>query len=57
MEKVAQINHGLTGSVFAQDQNFIEEAYDAFRVNVGNLNVNDKSTGLMVGQQPLVRDT
>ncbi|EDV54223.1 delta-1-pyrroline-5-carboxylate dehydrogenase, mitochondrial [Drosophila erecta] len=52
MDKVAQINHGLSGSVFAQDESFIEQAYDAFRVNVGNLNVNDKSTGLMVGQQP-----
>ncbi|XP_017073608.2 delta-1-pyrroline-5-carboxylate dehydrogenase, mitochondrial [Drosophila eugracilis] len=52
MEKVAKINHGLIGSVFATDENFIEEAYEAFRFNVGNLNVNDKSTGSMVGQQP-----
>ncbi|XP_017123998.1 delta-1-pyrroline-5-carboxylate dehydrogenase, mitochondrial [Drosophila elegans] len=52
MTKVAEINHGLAGSVFAKDQNFIQEAYEAFRFNVGNLNVNDKSTGSMVGQQP-----
>uniref|UniRef100_A0A6P4FKK5 Delta-1-pyrroline-5-carboxylate dehydrogenase, mitochondrial n=1 Tax=Drosophila rhopaloa TaxID=1041015 RepID=A0A6P4FKK5_DRORH len=52
MAKVAEINHGLAGSVFAKDQNFIQDAYEAFRFNVGNLNVNDKSTGSMVGQQP-----
>ncbi|KAH8294248.1 hypothetical protein KR054_009818, partial [Drosophila jambulina] len=52
MAKVAEINHGLTGSVFANDQDFIKQAYEAFRFNVGNLNVNDKSTGSMVGQQP-----
>ncbi|XP_052850986.1 delta-1-pyrroline-5-carboxylate dehydrogenase, mitochondrial [Drosophila gunungcola] len=52
MTKVAEINHGLAGSVFAKDQIFIQEAYEAFRFNVGNLNVNDKSTGSMVGQQP-----
>ncbi|KAH8242888.1 hypothetical protein KR032_002852, partial [Drosophila birchii] len=52
MSKVAEINHGLTGSVFAKDQDFIANAYEAFRSNVGNLNVNDKSTGSIVGQQP-----
>ncbi|XP_017007625.2 delta-1-pyrroline-5-carboxylate dehydrogenase, mitochondrial [Drosophila takahashii] len=52
MAKVVEINHGLIGSVFARDQRFIEEAYEAFRFNVGSLNVNDKSTGSMVGKQP-----
>ncbi|EDV42560.1 uncharacterized protein Dana_GF18051, isoform A [Drosophila ananassae] len=52
MSKVAEINHGLIGSVFAQDTNFIREAFEAFRFNVGNLNVNDKSTCSRVGQQP-----
>ncbi|KAH8341870.1 hypothetical protein KR059_003132, partial [Drosophila kikkawai] len=52
MAKVAEINHGLTGSVFAKDQDFITRAYEVFRFNVGNLIVNDKSTGSMVGQQP-----
>ncbi|XP_017058465.1 delta-1-pyrroline-5-carboxylate dehydrogenase, mitochondrial [Drosophila ficusphila] len=52
MAKVAEINHGLIGSVFAREERFIKEAYEAFRFNVGNLNVNDKSTGSMVGQQP-----
>lgn len=52
MEKVAQINRGLTGSVFATDWDFIKLACDAFQHNVGNLNINDKCTGAMVAQQP-----
>ncbi|XP_030573454.1 delta-1-pyrroline-5-carboxylate dehydrogenase, mitochondrial [Drosophila novamexicana] len=52
MDKVAEINHGLTGSVFAMDDEFIKEACEAFKSNVGNLNINDKCTGAMVGQQP-----
>ncbi|XP_034112962.1 delta-1-pyrroline-5-carboxylate dehydrogenase, mitochondrial [Drosophila albomicans] len=52
MEKVAQINHGLTASVFATDSKFIKQACDAFRCNVGTLNINDKCTGSKVGQQP-----
>ncbi|KAH8375162.1 hypothetical protein KR200_009460 [Drosophila serrata] len=52
MAKVAEINHGLIGAVFARDKDFITKAYAAFRSNVGNLNVNDKSTGSIVGQQP-----
>ncbi|XP_017143048.1 delta-1-pyrroline-5-carboxylate dehydrogenase, mitochondrial [Drosophila miranda] len=52
MAKVAQINHGLIGSVFASDGAFIDEAYRVFKLNVGNLNVNDKSTGAMVAKQP-----
>ncbi|ALC47826.1 P5CDh2, partial [Drosophila busckii] len=52
MEKVSQINHGLSGSVFAKDDIFIKQACDAFKLNVGNLNINDKSTGSMVGHQP-----
>ncbi|KAL7729749.1 hypothetical protein ACLKA6_014617 [Drosophila palustris] len=52
MEKVAEINRGLTGSVFATDNMFIRKACEAFKFNVGNLNINDKCTGSMVGQQP-----
>ncbi|KAH8251926.1 hypothetical protein KR038_011289, partial [Drosophila bunnanda] len=52
MAKVAEINHGLIGAVFARDEGFITKAFEAFRSNVGNLNVNDKSTGSIVGQQP-----
>lgn len=52
MDKVAEINRGLTGSVFATDDKFIREACEAFRFNVGNLNINDKCTGSKVGQQP-----
>ncbi|KAH8382153.1 hypothetical protein KR009_002077 [Drosophila setifemur] len=52
MEKVSEVNHGLIGSIFARDEGFVQEACEAFRFNVGSLNVNDKSTGAMVGQQP-----
>ncbi|XP_041452334.1 delta-1-pyrroline-5-carboxylate dehydrogenase, mitochondrial [Drosophila obscura] len=52
MAKVAEINHGLIGSIFASDANFIDEAYRVFKFNVANLNVNDKSTGAMVAKQP-----
>lgn len=52
MEKVAQINPGLTASVFATDSAFIKEACKAFQNNVGNLNINDKCTGAIVAQQP-----
>ncbi|KAH8284388.1 hypothetical protein KR018_011129, partial [Drosophila ironensis] len=52
MSKVAEVNHGLCGSVFARNEEFIDQAFDVFRSNVGNLNVNNKCTGSMVGQQP-----
>ncbi|BFF91388.1 delta-1-pyrroline-5-carboxylate dehydrogenase mitochondrial [Drosophila madeirensis] len=52
MAKVAEINHGPIGSVFASDADFIDEACRVFKFNVGNLNVNDKSTGAMVARQP-----
>ncbi|XP_068158126.1 delta-1-pyrroline-5-carboxylate dehydrogenase, mitochondrial isoform X2 [Drosophila tropicalis] len=53
MEKVARVNHGLIGSIFANDTEFIKEASDTFKLNVGNLNINDKCTGCTVGKQPL----
>uniref|UniRef100_A0A0N5AWL2 Multifunctional fusion protein n=1 Tax=Syphacia muris TaxID=451379 RepID=A0A0N5AWL2_9BILA len=43
---------GLTGSIFAQDKEFLEEAKDVLRDAVGNMYTNDKSTGAVVGQQP-----
>ncbi|KAH8406715.1 hypothetical protein KR222_007760, partial [Zaprionus bogoriensis] len=52
MEAVAEVNHGLTGSVFAKDDGFIRKACNAFQFNVGNLNINDKCTGAIVAQQP-----
>lgn len=43
----------LTGAIFANSKdNFIEEAYDKMRFSAGNLYINDKCTGSVVGQQP-----
>ncbi|CAD7094184.1 unnamed protein product [Hermetia illucens] len=42
----------LTGAVFAQDEKFLSEALDEFKMSAGNFYVNDKSTGSVVGQQP-----
>jgi 1-pyrroline-5-carboxylate dehydrogenase len=44
--------YGLTGAVFANERDAIEEAQDALRYAAGNFYVNDKPTGAVVGQQP-----
>lgn len=44
--------YALTGAVFAQDQNVIDEAAKVLRNAAGNYYVNDKSTGSIVAQQP-----
>jgi 1-pyrroline-5-carboxylate dehydrogenase len=44
--------YGLTGAVFAQERSAIEEAGQKLRYAAGNLYVNDKPTGAVVGQQP-----
>ena len=44
--------YGLTGAVFAQERAAIEEAGEKLRYAAGNLYVNDKPTGAVVGQQP-----
>ncbi|HXF97012.1 MAG TPA: L-glutamate gamma-semialdehyde dehydrogenase [Gaiellaceae bacterium] len=44
--------YGLTGSVFATEQKAFEEAEEALRYAAGNLYLNDKPTGAVVGQQP-----
>jgi 1-pyrroline-5-carboxylate dehydrogenase len=44
--------YGLTGAVFSQDREAIDEAQEALRYSAGNLYVNDKPTGAVVGQQP-----
>jgi 1-pyrroline-5-carboxylate dehydrogenase len=44
--------YGLTGSIFAQDRDAIEEAEEVLRYAAGNFYVNDKPTGAIVGQQP-----
>lgn len=44
--------YALTGSIFATDRTAIETASRLLRFSAGNLYVNDKSTGAIVGQQP-----
>ncbi|XP_007506163.2 delta-1-pyrroline-5-carboxylate dehydrogenase, mitochondrial [Monodelphis domestica] len=44
--------YGLTGAVFAQDKNVIDEATKILRNAAGNFYINDKSTGSVVAQQP-----
>jgi len=44
--------YGLTGSIFANDRNAIDEAFVALRHAAGNFYINDKPTGAVVGQQP-----
>ncbi|MFO0664574.1 MAG: L-glutamate gamma-semialdehyde dehydrogenase [Polyangiaceae bacterium] len=44
--------YALTGAVFAQDRAFIELALRKLRQAAGNMYVNDKPTGAVVGQQP-----
>ena len=44
--------YGLTGAVFARDRGAVREAVDALRHAAGNLYINDKPTGAVVGQQP-----
>jgi len=44
--------YALTGAIFAQDRQAVEEAQRALRYAAGNFYVNDKPTGAVVGQQP-----
>jgi 1-pyrroline-5-carboxylate dehydrogenase len=44
--------YALTGSIIAQDRVAIAGATDALRFSAGNLYINDKPTGAVVGQQP-----
>jgi 1-pyrroline-5-carboxylate dehydrogenase len=44
--------YGLTGAIFARDRDAIEEAAETLEYAAGNLYVNDKPTGAVVGQQP-----
>ncbi|OKJ06193.1 L-glutamate gamma-semialdehyde dehydrogenase [Kitasatospora sp. CB01950] len=44
--------YALTGSVIAQDRRAIARAVERLRFAAGNLYVNDKPTGAVVGQQP-----
>jgi 1-pyrroline-5-carboxylate dehydrogenase len=44
--------YGLTGAIFSEDRGSIDEAQEVLRYAAGNLYVNDKPTGAVVGQQP-----
>ena len=44
--------YALTGAVFADDRNAVEQASNALRFAAGNFYINDKPTGAVVGQQP-----
>lgn len=44
--------YGLTGAVFARDRYAFLKACKALRYAAGNLYINDKPTGAMVGRQP-----
>jgi 1-pyrroline-5-carboxylate dehydrogenase len=44
--------YGLTGAVFARDRGAIAAAVTRLRQSAGNLYINDKPTGAVVGQQP-----
>lgn len=45
-------NYALTGSIFSQDRNAIEQATKRLVNAAGNFYINDKPTGAVVGQQP-----
>lgn len=44
--------YGLTGAIFSQDRAALAKAASALRQSAGNLYLNDKPTGAVVGQQP-----
>ncbi|MBP1464107.1 L-glutamate gamma-semialdehyde dehydrogenase [Candidatus Chloroploca sp. M-50] len=50
MEIANNTEYGLTGAIFSRDIARIERAYDEF--HVGNLYINRKCTGALVGVQP-----
>ncbi|MBD3288602.1 L-glutamate gamma-semialdehyde dehydrogenase [candidate division KSB1 bacterium] len=44
--------YGLTGAIFAQDRESVNQAMDVLVHAAGNFYINDKPTGAVVGQQP-----
>jgi 1-pyrroline-5-carboxylate dehydrogenase len=46
------VPYALTGSILATDRQAIAQATDILRYSAGNLYINDKPTGAVVGQQP-----
>jgi 1-pyrroline-5-carboxylate dehydrogenase len=45
-------DYGLTGAIFANDRDVIDQTSKALRYTAGNFYINDKPTGAVVGQQP-----
>lgn len=45
-------NYALTGSIFCQDKQILQQTYERLINAAGNLYLNDKSTGSVVNQQP-----
>lgn len=44
--------YGLTGGIFARDRSVIQNSLDQLRHASGNVYINDKCTGAVVGNQP-----
>lgn len=44
--------YGLTGAIFSSDPAAIDKISETLRYSAGNLYINDKPTGAIVGQQP-----
>lgn len=44
--------YALTGAIIAQDRAAIAEAADVLHFSAGNFHINDKPTGVVVGQRP-----
>ena len=44
--------YALTGCVFSEDRDIVEEVRSKLRFSAGNFYINDKPTGAVVGQQP-----
>ncbi|KRV47660.1 1-pyrroline-5-carboxylate dehydrogenase [Wenjunlia vitaminophila] len=53
LEQVERVSgYALTGAVFARDRAAVHRALEVLRFAAGNVYVNDKPTGAVVGQQP-----
>jgi len=44
--------YGLTGAIFANDRQAVNQGFKALRHSAGNFYINDKPTGAVVSQQP-----
>lgn len=51
-EVESAVEYGLTGAVFARDRKDLAEAEEVLKQACGNLYLNDKCTGAVVGEQP-----